>query len=464
MKKKVIILAILLVIFTSFVYSASIPDECTEQEIRNTWDSMFEEISDNITIFTNDKVEEDQCTEYFAYKIQGTIAFILSGWYEKYNADPNQTMINTLRINTTQETINVLTNITNVTAGSQFMLQKLIEPPENNSQKRDGTFSIDNADGEFSSIFKISAGDFEEINKTNIIYYIFVENNTNTRGNNSVYTEEGGIITKEYNYAVAGYLKEITPIKTCVVNWSCGGWSECINKIKTRTCTDTGSCLPNKQENTTCTCEQMWQCSPWSQCMRGIQIRSCIDTKFCNNNTGKPTESQTCGIACTTNWQCTNWTPEECPKDKLQKRTCTDTTNCGTIEKKPDERKSCTYIPNVTWLIVLISLIVVIMIVSTIFIIKKRIKQKNIKSQIQKQIQQRQTAQRPLIRRLFPQQIPRIQENKIPPKVIARPVQRPIAKPIPRQGYRPISGRRPIQIRRPPPGRFIRRPPPRKPF
>lgn len=464
MKKKGIILIVFLLIFTSFVNSVSIPDDCTEQEIRNTWNSIFEEVSENITIFTIDKVKENQCTEYFAYNIQDTTTFILSGWYEKYNADPNQTIINAIKINATPETINILTNITNTTEGSQFTLQRLLEPPKNSSQVRGGNFSIDNADAEFSSIFRISARDFEELNGTNVTYYIFVENDTNIRGNNSIYTEEGGIIAKEYNYAVAGYLREITPIKTCITNWSCGNWSECTNKTKIRTCIDTGSCLANKQENTTCSCEQTWQCSPWSQCMRRIQIRSCIDAKFCNNNMGKPAENQTCGVSCISNWQCTNWTPEECPKDKLQKRTCTDTNSCGTIEKKPDERKSCTYIPNVTWLILLIFLIIVIMTVSTIFIIKKRIKQKNIKSQIQKQSQQKQINQRPLMRRIIPQQIPRIQENKIPQKIIPRPPQRPVARPIQRPGYRPLPGRRPLPIRRPPPGRFIRRPPPRKPF
>jgi hypothetical protein len=32
----------------------------------------------------------------------------------------------------------------------------------------------------------------------------------------------------------------------CTYNWSCTGWSGCINGIQTRTCTNLGSCFDNK--------------------------------------------------------------------------------------------------------------------------------------------------------------------------------------------------------------------------
>jgi hypothetical protein len=86
------------------------------------------------------------------------------------------------------------------------------------------------------------------------------------------------------------------------------------------------------------TCTEDWECTAWSECVNGVQNRVCTDSNGCGATFDKPAESQSCTIACTEDWHCTVWS--ECV-DYIQTRTCTDYKNCGTTSNKPTESKAC---------------------------------------------------------------------------------------------------------------------------
>lgn len=46
---------------------------------------------------------------------------------------------------------------------------------------------------------------------------------------------------------------------------------------------------------------------------------------------------------CTPDWQCSTWSPSDCPESEVQTRTCLDANNCGTMETKPYETQLCTF-------------------------------------------------------------------------------------------------------------------------
>lgn len=46
-------------------------------------------------------------------------------------------------------------------------------------------------------------------------------------------------------------------------------------------------------------CTPDWMCSDWSDCVNNVQTRDCVDINNCNDNTGKPTESQSCSSSST---------------------------------------------------------------------------------------------------------------------------------------------------------------------
>lgn len=46
--------------------------------------------------------------------------------------------------------------------------------------------------------------------------------------------------------------------------------------------------------------------------------------------------------SCTYRWFCSNWNPEQCPENGIQKRACTNAGNCPDDYKKPEEKRECT--------------------------------------------------------------------------------------------------------------------------
>ena len=125
---------------------------------------------------------------------------------------------------------------------------------------------------------------------------------------------------------------------------------------------------------TTVICVQNWNCTKWSECLGEIQIRSCVDFNTCGNETGKPSENQTCTlIRCVPNWNCGEWLPEKCPKNETQIRSCTDSNNCNNETGKPDETQSCIYKKSLTWLyIILTAILGIILIVFLVIFLRGR--------------------------------------------------------------------------------------------
>lgn len=132
----------------------------------------------------------------------------------------------------------------------------------------------------------------------------------------------------------------------CQEAWSCTAWSECVDGIQIRDCTDTNECgtqenKPITFKSCTSTCTENWSCTAWSQCISGTQTRNCDDLNECGTTNDKPDETQSCQGNCTENWSCTNW--GSCQSNNTQTRICTDSSNCETTSNKPAETQSCTY-------------------------------------------------------------------------------------------------------------------------
>lgn len=149
----------------------------------------------------------------------------------------------------------------------------------------------------------------------------------------------------------------------CIENWACENWTSCINNTQNGTCNDLNNCGTNITKpivvNNSCNptipanltippinmCIPLWDCTSWGTCLNGNQVRSCLDSNLCGNNTGKPVEMQVCSISpsCTSNWNCTFWKPEKCPKNQTQVRICIDLNHCGVSSGKPIESTTCEY-------------------------------------------------------------------------------------------------------------------------
>ena len=73
-----------------------------------------------------------------------------------------------------------------------------------------------------------------------------------------------------------------------------------------------------------------------------------INALLSSNQKGTPSLSSI-GLSyltqtCIEEWNCSEWTPLECPETETQTRTCLDLHECETTENKPVETKSCEYI------------------------------------------------------------------------------------------------------------------------
>src|SRR3989344_4581923 len=97
-------------------YSVSIPTDCSNAQIKATWDSIFKETSSGVNnIYTNGGVINGQCKEYIAYKNNNGL-YILSGSYN------NQiTTIAAIKTNLTQDKINLLVDKNNFNDVSTYI-------------------------------------------------------------------------------------------------------------------------------------------------------------------------------------------------------------------------------------------------------------------------------------------------------------------------------------------------------
>jgi hypothetical protein len=365
--KREALLILLFLLSLSLASAAIIPEDCEDNEIEATWNSIFKENSEGASIFTNDTLSDEKCQEYFAYEIKGNETWFIMGETES----ENKTKITAIKLNATQEFIDMLNGFANIDDTRTLKDEKII----NYSQVRIQNFIRNDLDTEFELIYK-------ETPKG----WVVDEDITSPIENDTVYYFKREEINNEYNITKTGHIANksdytslnfiYTTPENCTANFTCGEWSNCTDGNMTRFCVDNNACEPNKVQTAECGCVPNWSCSDWTECVSNMQIRNCVDTNLCQNDSGKPPENQTCGETCIPNWQCTDYHPEKCDKSKMQSRNCTDLNSCDSLIGKPDEVKSCTYIPNFAWMIFFIILIIIILVVGVSGILKKRLKKK----------------------------------------------------------------------------------------
>ena len=88
-------------------------------------------------------------------------------------------------------------------------------------------------------------------------------------------------------------------------------------------------------------CIQNWSCTEWSECLGESKIRTCVDFNLCGNESERPIETENCFAVCVPVYSCGEWTPEKCKKEEIQTRVCADIKNCGTGEGRPTEERVC---------------------------------------------------------------------------------------------------------------------------
>ena len=170
--------------------------------------------------------------------------------------------------------------------------------------------------------------------------------------------------------------------EVCEPTWQCTSWTPypCTDK-QTRNCTDVSCGLGTKTEERTC-CSENWQCSQWSDCVNGVRTRTCTDLNNCSttyelNDTWQDPACAALPACTASDWSCTDWQPVICPKEGYQTRTCDLIGNCDTTTGYiPEETRECTpeEKPSLGWLIyVLIGIIVVAAIIFALkFVMKKK--------------------------------------------------------------------------------------------
>jgi flagellar basal body-associated protein FliL len=113
-------------------------------------------------------------------------------------------------------------------------------------------------------------------------------------------------------------------------------------------------------------CTPDWTCDEWTNYEKNCGYRTCTDLNDCGNISNKPIEQGECPV-CIPNWECTDFSPEKCPKAETKTRTCTDINNCKTSQGEPSLTQTCKRTKTSTWIIigaVLIILMVLIIILS----------------------------------------------------------------------------------------------------
>ena len=68
-------------------YSVSVPSDCSNAQIKSTWDSIFKETSSLVNnIYTNGGVSDGQCEEYIAYKSNNGLYILFCFFRNNYRS------------------------------------------------------------------------------------------------------------------------------------------------------------------------------------------------------------------------------------------------------------------------------------------------------------------------------------------------------------------------------------------
>ena len=268
------------------------------------------------------------------------------------------------------ENINVLYNITvnNTDIGQTANITQINITLPSNFTFETNSQGTDALSADFANIDTILTwADFEDyiINGSEWKYFWF-KANASLGDYNFVITTINTTGTYNSNIAVE--------VKACFPNWTCNTWSLCENYLQTRKCADENNCnnetdKPTESQSCSMLCTPNWNCTKWSECVGETQIRSCVDFNNCGNNSEKPEETKQC-ITCTPNWTCTKWS--ECA-DSAQTRICTDSNNCGIEQGKPTETKTYALESDFSWLFIAIVIVVIIMIIGNVILIKREL-------------------------------------------------------------------------------------------
>lgn len=130
---------------------------------------------------------------------------------------------------------------------------------------------------------------------------------------------------------------------SCVSNWVCSPWEQCVSGIQRRNCIDKNKCqiesnFPDFTKNCT-SCNENWRCS-WSQCTSGLSTPTCTDLNNCGTNFSIPSEIACINSQCTPDIACSDWSA--CKVDYtfqdltnvqnlngIKTRLCQDKNNCA---------------------------------------------------------------------------------------------------------------------------------------
>ena len=91
--------------------------------------------------------------------------------------------------------------------------------------------------------------------------------------------------------------------ETCVENWVCEDWSDCINNTKTRACEDLNNCNTTEEKPSVLMdceiggdeeCE--WSCTRWSACINNTQTRICTFSNCTSDDGERPRETKRCRV------------------------------------------------------------------------------------------------------------------------------------------------------------------------
>jgi len=167
------------------ILNPTIPSDCSNNSIKSLWDSIFNEPSTDIQIFTN-TTEQNKCNSFLAYKIKNNEAFILSGVDISFNLimQINITAIIGIRGDFTNEYLNILRAVSN--SSSDIKLNQTSSSNSLISYKylNPRTLNLDQANTSFKTIFKAIPGNWmTNDSDQNKVFYIYEENTTETSTN-----------------------------------------------------------------------------------------------------------------------------------------------------------------------------------------------------------------------------------------------------------------------------------------
>lgn len=329
MKKETAIKSLSVLLFISFfsfmTYLDSIPalsppnipvsSDCSEQQIKQTWNSIFKQSSQDIVI--KRAQEENLCSGYTAYKVVGNDIFLLSE--SKVSFYSNFNILNANRFTILPEKRDEL---------FEYIESIDIENPENPPLQILATRNLQTpqeASNEYVKNFQIPLGEFTKkeflIQGIKISSYVVTNNAPSTKISEAF----AASVVQEYSHEQLSYVKMDIPFDICILN---------LPQLEFL-CPD----VVSAQED----CNEDWSCSRWSECKRGIRFRDCRDENVCNTVNEKPGQIEYCEDeeVCVEDWNCSPWDPATCEGVNFQTRQCTDTNDCKTQFTKPSQERFC---------------------------------------------------------------------------------------------------------------------------